>query len=356
VTARRIVRFVGLFLGAIGGVEYAVYILTQVSPGFAQRVEILVLSMVAGAIFGFFGLEYITIRPFIWVETKLRVTPLPDLFSALGGLTIGLVLAALAGIFLRDLPFGLNLVTSAALALVFGYWGISLGLQRRGEILALVRGWPQDGEARIVLDTSVLIDGRVIDIARSGFIAGRLLAPHFMLVELQNIADSAEPIRRQRGRRGLEIMEDLRHMVDLTVDITDHDYPDVAEVDHKLIRLAREQHAAILTTDYNLNMVAQLEGVRVLNINDLANALKPAMVPGEEITVTPVKEGKEPNQGVAYLADGTMVVVEGARHRLGETLTVSVTSVIQTAAGRMIFAAVPPGGVVVSGAIAQGRS
>jgi uncharacterized protein YacL len=214
----------------------------------------------------------------------------------------------------------------------------------------------------VLLDTSVLIDGRILDIARTGFVRGTVLAPHFMLAELQNIADSAEAIRRQRGRRGLEIMEDLKHMSDLIVEVSDRDYSDIAEVDHKLIRMAKEEHAAILTTDYNLNKVAQLEGVRVLNINDLANALKPAMVPGEEITVTPIKEGKEPNQGVAYLPDGTMVVIEGARHRLGETMTVAVTSLIQTAAGRMIFAAVQPGagalqpGSVVSGrAAAQGR-
>jgi uncharacterized protein YacL len=211
---------------------------------------------------------------------------------------------------------------------------------------------------RVLLDTSVVIDGRVADVARAGFLDGILLAPHFMLAELQHVADAAEPIKRQRGRRGLEILEELRRMPSIKVEVPEIDYPDLSDVDHKLIRLAHEMHAAILTNDYNLNRVAQLEGVRILNINDLANALKPAMVPGEEMTVTLIKEGKEPNQGVAYLADGTMVVVEGGRTRLGQTLSVSVTSVIQTAAGRMIFAAVqaPQGAGLSRTASFGGRS
>jgi uncharacterized protein YacL len=166
-----------------------------------------------------------------------------------------------------------------------------------------------------------------------------LVAPHFMLAELQSVADSPEPVRRARGRRGLEIVEELKAMPNLDVEVTAHDFPEVAEVDHKLIRLAHELGGSILTTDYNLNKVAQLEGVGVLNVNDLANAMKPAVVPGEEMMVTPLREGKEHNQGVGYLPDGTMVVIEGGRSHIGRSMAVMVTSVIQTAAGRMIFAA-----------------
>ncbi|HEV3232777.1 MAG TPA: hypothetical protein VG245_11055 [Candidatus Dormibacteraeota bacterium] len=340
-TARRVVRFVGLLFGVVGGLEYALFIITKgATPGgFGERSAVLVLCSLAGGIFGFFGLEYVTTRPFYWFETRLRQTPLPDLASAIIGLTVGLVLAALAGFFLGWLPYGLNFITSAALALLLGYWGVSLGLGRRDELFAVLRGIPLEAATITVIDTSVVIDGRVVDIAKAGFLRGKMIAPHFMLTELQQVADSADPVRRQRGRRGLEIMEELRRMPGLTVEVSDTDFIAIAEVDEKLLRLAKLVHGAILTTDYNLNKLAKIEGVAVLNVNDLANALKPAVVPGEELVVTPIKEGKEPNQGVAYLVDGTMVVVEGGRPRLNQTFPVRVTSVIQTPAGRMIFAA-----------------
>lgn len=341
-------RFVGLILGVLGGFEYAVYVVGHVATAPGQVTWILVLTCVAGAIFGYFGLEYVTLRPFRWTETQLRLTPLPDLVAALGGLSAGLIVAALGAYFLRDLPLGMNLIVSAAMALLFGYWGATIGLGRGEEVLALIRGWPVAQGSRLLLDTSVIIDGRVADIARTGFLDGVLMAPHFVLAELQQVADSADPIKRQRGRRGLEILEDLRAMPGIKIEVPERDYLDVREVDHKLIRMARETNAPILTTDYNLNKVAQLEGARILNINDLANSLKPAMVAGEELNVAVIKEGKEPGQGVGYLADGTMVVIEGGRSRIGTTATVRVTSVIQTTAGRMIFATAPqtPGGVL----------
>ena len=342
-TAKRVVRTVGLVTGAVGGLEYSLFIQTQTRLTAGPAVEIPLLCMLAGGIFGFFGLEYVTIKPFNWMETKLRETPIPDLAAALGCLAIGLIMAALVGYFLRDLPFGLNIVVSAALALLFGYWGLTIGLSRRDELVSLFGGQALERVNPVVLDTSVIIDGRVVDIARAGFLHRKLVAPHFMLAELQSVADSAEPVRRARGRRGLEIVEELKTMDNLEVQVTSHDFPDVPEVDHKLIRLAQELGGSILTTDYNLNKVAQLEGVQVLNVNDLANALKPAVVPGEEMTVTPLKDGKEHNQGVGYLGDGTMVVIEGGRNHIGRPMTVTVTSVIQTAAGRMIFAAASAG-------------
>ena len=347
-TARRVVRIVGLLLGVVAGLEYSLFILSETKLVAGAAVEVPLLCMLAGAIFGFFGLEYVTLKPFFWFEDKLRITPLLDLLSALAGMTIGLVLAALVGYFLRDLPFGLNIVVGAALALLFGYLGVKLGLERRDEIFAMLRGWPVARVTPTVIDTSAVIDGRLVDIARAGFIRGRVVAPHFMLAELQAVADSSDAIRRQRGRRGLEIVEELRSMPGVDLEVTDHDYPEVHAVDHKLIRLAREINGAILTTDYNLNKVAQLEGVAIQNINDLSNALKPVVVPGEELVVSMIKEGKEHNQGVGYLADGTMVVVEGGRRLLGQTAPVTVTSLIQTAAGRMIFAKAPaPPAVVV---------
>jgi uncharacterized protein YacL len=338
VTAKRVVRIVGLLLGIAAGLEYSLFILSETKLVAGPAVEVPILCMLAGAIFGYFGLEYVTIRPFFWVENKLRYTPLPDLVSALAGLAVGLLLAALAGYFLRNLPYGLNIVVGAAIALLFSYWGIKLGLERRDELMAMMRGQPVARVTPTVIDTSAVIDGRLIDIARAGFIRGQLVAAHFMLAELQSVADSADSIRRQRGRRGLEIVEELAAMPGVELEVLDQDFPDVPEVDHKLIRLAKQINGAILTTDYNLNKVAHLEGVSVQNINDLSNALKPVVVPGEELTVTLIKEGKEHNQGVAYLADGTMVVVEGGRRMLGQTTSVTVTSLIQTAAGRMIFA------------------
>ncbi len=337
-TARRVVRIVGLLLGVVAGLEYSLFILSETKLVAAAAVEVPLLCIFAGAIFGYFGLEYITLKPYFWIEDKLRFTPLPDLLSALAGLAVGLVLAALVGYFLRNLPFGLNVVVGAALALLFGYLGVKLGLERRDEVFAMLRGWPVARVTPTIIDTSAVIDGRLVDIARAGFIRGRVVAPHFMLAELQAVADSSDSIRRQRGRRGLEIVEELKAMPGIDLEVTDHDYPDVPAVDHKLIRLAKEINGAILTTDYNLNRVAQLEGVPIQNINDLSNALKPVVVPGEEMVVTLIKEGKEHNQGVGYLADGTMVVVEGGRRLLGQTSAVTVTSLIQTAAGRMIFA------------------
>jgi uncharacterized protein YacL len=336
-----VVRFVGLLLGVIGGLEYAIFIIGQTQNlGLAQKGQVLALCSLAGGIFGFFGLEYVTIRPFEWIETRLRRTPLPDLISALSGLVVGLGIAGLAGLFLSGLPFGLGFVASAAMALLFGYWGVTIGLSRREELFAVLRGQPLEAATVTVVDTSAVIDGRIADIARSGFLRGRMVAAQFMLAELQQVADSADPVRRQRGRRGLEIMDELRRLPSVTVEVVETDFFDLDEVDEKLLRLAKQLRGAILTTDYNLNRRAKVESVGVLNINDLANALKPAVVPGEELVVTPIKEGKEPNQGVAYLADGTMVVVEGGRPRLNQTLPVRVTSVIQTPAGRMIFAAV----------------
>lgn len=231
--------------------------------------------------------------------------------------------------------------TTSTLVLLFGYAGISLGLTRASNWEMLVSAMKtrqvQFGNPKIV-DTSVIIDGRIADICATGFLEGTLVIPRFVLQELQRIADSSDVLRRAKGRRGLDILKVLQQDESSTkVEIVDDDPPEVADVDGKIVRLAKQYSAKILTNDFNLNKVAQIENVAVLNINDLANALKPAVLPDEQMEVKIIKEGKEAYQGVGYLDDGTMVVVDGARDHIGKNVSVTVTSVLQTAAGRMIF-------------------
>lgn len=195
-----------------------------------------------------------------------------------------------------------------------------------------------NSQSQILVDTSAIIDGRIADIAKTGFVPGKLLVPRFVLAELQNIADSENPLRRGRGRRGLEMLNLIRQNPSVELDIIEENPGDVAEVDHKLVRLARDYHCNILTTDYNLNRVATIEEVQVLNINELANAIKTIVIPGEEMHVKVVQKGKEKNQGVAYLEDGTMIVVENGDKLIGKELDVEVTRIFQTVAGKMIFA------------------
>ena len=344
----RVFRLLGILLGLIAGLEYARFVISQAHVhGYTLRAVLLLLMMLAGGLFGYFGLPYVTTKPFFWLEHKLNVTPLPDLVAATVGLLIGLLIAALVGLFLQRLPWYLGFVISLIVAVVLAYWGVTLGLNRRTELMALILGStravvPTGGRrppGGTLLDTSVIIDGRIADIAHTGFLEGRLLVPHFVLAELQYIADSSDTLRRNRGRRGLEILNLLQKEPLVDIEFIDEDIPDVAEVDAKLIRLARKRQASIMTNDYNLNRVAQLEGVKILNVNDLANSLKPAVIPGEQMEVSIIKEGKELNQGVGYLDDGTMIVVENGRRYLNQTVGVVVTSVLQTAAGRMIFAA-----------------
>lgn len=225
------------------------------------------------------------------------------------------------------------------LMLFLGYLGFSVGLKLKGDLRLLPA--PTFGSGRLelakVLDTSVIIDGRIADICKLGFIEGTLVIPRFVLSELQNIADSPDPLRRTRGRRGLDILNEIQKQVAISVRISEIDYPETREVDAKLVRLAKEMHAKIVTNDFNLNKVAQFQGVDVLNINDLANALKPIVLPDEDFVIKIIKEGKEVGQGVGYLDDGTMVVIENGGKLIGKEVKVTVTSVLQTSAGQMIF-------------------
>jgi uncharacterized protein YacL len=232
-------------------------------------------------------------------------------------------------------------VISFGLMAVFGYGGLLIGLSRGkaisvAAIFRLFRGQGMEEHLKI-LDTSVIIDGRIADVCETGFLEGVFILPQFILQELQHIADASDAMKRARGRRGLDILHKIQKMSRITVRIVDEDFPKIKEVDAKLVALAKLLNAKVITNDFNLNKVAELQGVSVLNINELANSLKPVVLPGEAMKVFILKEGKEYNQGVAYLDDGTMVVVENARRLIGKNSDVTVTSVLQTTAGRMIF-------------------
>jgi uncharacterized protein YacL len=279
----------------------------------------------------------------ILVESGLRDTAVSSLLGAVVGGIVGLVVAKTIGAALFWANSADTRIAFLHTVLLVGlpYLGLVVG-GRRGEWLeparlaALFREAGPERQYKI-LDTSVIIDGRIADVCETGFVAGTLVVPQFVLKELQFIADSSDSLKRNRGRRGLDILSRIQKMAGVQVTISDVDFPDVREVDLKLIELARTLHGEIVTNDFNLNKVAQLRGVDVLNINELANALKPVVLPGEFMKVFILKEGKEYNQGVAYLDDGTMVVVDNARRLIGRTIDVVVTSVLQTTAGKMIF-------------------
>lgn len=241
-----------------------------------------------------------------------------------------------------ELPVAVAAVFKVIMVLILSYLGIIFAMRGRDEfslIIPYVKFERQDQkDTLMILDTSVIIDGRVFDICQTHFLEGRFLIPRFVLKELQQVADSADALKRNRGRRGLEILNKLKKSSGVSIKIHDEDFPEISAVDEKLVKLGKLLGVKILTTDFNLNKVAELQGVTILNINDLANALRPVVLPGETIEVRPVKEGKEPNQAVGYLDDGTMIVVDNGRKLIGQTLQVSVTSVLQTSAGRMIFA------------------
>ncbi|MGD1994719.1 MAG: TRAM domain-containing protein, partial [Anaerolineae bacterium] len=266
------------------------------------------------------------------------------------GLVIGLIIAALLALPLSLLPSPINQILPFVSAVIFGYLGVVAMTARQQEVFSFVRGSRGTGKALpaaepqerlappVLLDTSVIIDGRIADISQTGFLRGELLVPNFVLNELQHIADSSDTLRRNRGRRGLDILRRLQEESVSPVRITDTDVEGVHEVDDKLVLLAKQLRCAIVTNDYNLNRVAELQGVPVLNINELANAVKTVYLPGESFRVSIIQEGKETDQGVGYLDDGTMVVIENGRPHIGSTIDVNVTKVLQTAAGRMIFA------------------
>src|SRR4051812_34819979 len=282
----------------------------------------------------------------IGFEMRVRRASLKTLIGAAIGSILGITGAFLIGVLIsiqKEAAVSAEMQTFLTIALAFfmGYIGLMVGAEK-GDYIDLSalggifsdKNVPRDYK---ILDTSVIIDGRIADVAETGFLGGSLIIPHFILAELQQVADSADSSKRQRGRRGLDMLQRLRNNSKLDVQIVETDFPAVKEVDLKLIELGKQLDAVIVTNDFNLNKVSQLRGVQVLNINELANALKPVVLPGEAMRVFILKEGKEYNQGVAYLDDGTMVVVDNARRLIGKTADIAVTSVLQTTAGKMIF-------------------
>jgi uncharacterized protein YacL len=329
------------------------------------------LTLVIGFMVGPFLIRQ-TERLIRWWETKLVKIPVVDLMGAIFGLIIGLIIASLLGPSLSRIPI-IGVYLPLLMSILLGYLGLSLGMKRREEIFNLGRlrnlyvrekkkevkqgGGAASGEAVAasagenqalsaasgfsgipkILDTSVIIDGRISDIYQTGFLSGTIVVPRFVLTELQHIADSSDGLKRNRGRRGLDILNSMRKEMQGDIQVSDTDFPEATEVDSKLVLLAQQINGDILTNDYNLNKVAELQGVRVLNINDLVNALKPVFLPGEEMVVHVIKEGKEQRQGIGYLDDGTMIVVDLGKKYINQTIYTIVTSVLQTSAGRMIF-------------------
>jgi uncharacterized protein YacL len=320
-----------LFVAAVGYSAYQLHPIVAVPmPILGDAMSNLIFGLVTGALF-------------VVIEIRLKDTSVTHLLGALIGGAIGLAAAKTIGaaLYWANLSDSRVVFLHSLILLGFPYLGLSMGA-RRGDwlqpenLISLFRSTGPRRRYRI-LDTSVIIDGRIADICETGFMDGTLVIPQFVLKELQLVADSSDSMKRNRGRRGLDILQKIQKMSGLEVTISDVDFPEVREVDLKLIELARTLQGKIVTNDFNLNKVAQLRGVDVLNINELANSLKPVVLPGELMKVFILKEGKEYNQGVAYLDDGTMVVVDNARKTIGKTIDVVVTSVLQTTAGKMIF-------------------
>jgi uncharacterized protein YacL len=312
-------------------------------------IRLIITLTLAGAALGLLIAPYLTTRPFFLIQAKLKQIPASKLVSAVIGLAIGLAIAALMYPSLSNVPGPYGGILPVVVSIIFGYIGSAVMVMRQRDIFNLIGPrfpivGPSDSFGRkstddvLLLDTSVIIDGRIADISHTGFIRNTLLIPGFVLNELQYIADSPDPLRRNRGRRGLQVLERLQKESLVPVQITDLDVEGVKGVDDKLVVLAKQLSCPIITNDFNLNSVAKLQGVVVLNLNELSNAVKTVILPGETVNVKIIQEGKERDQGVAYLDDGTMIVVENGKHFLNRNLVVTVTRVIQTSAGRMIFA------------------
>ncbi|SHK21074.1 PIN/TRAM domain-containing protein [Tepidibacter formicigenes] len=321
-----------------------------------SEIYVILGAIVSGVIMGFI---FFLISPWLleegknianFIENELSKIPPMEILIGSIGLIIGLFIAYLVSNLLLQIPVPIvGTVLSVIVYIFMGYIGINIAKRYKDDlfnITSLINKIPNPKEKTSkkglkatpkILDTSVIIDGRIADICKTGFIEGKLVIPGFVLEELRHIADSSDDLKRVRGRRGLDILNKIQQELDIEVEIYEKDFEDIAEVDSKLLKLAQVTDGKVVTNDYNLNKVAQFQGVEVLNINELANAVKPVVIPGEEMIVQVIKEGKESGQGIAYLDDGTMIVVDGGRKYIGETIDVLVTSVLQTAAGRMIF-------------------
>jgi len=353
-----ILRLIGMVIFAYFGIELARYfeIPASGSPDAYRLTIVVVLSFSA---IGLLLTPWITIKPFNHVRNKIRQMPVSQLTSAVIGMIIGLAISALLTPALSALPQPFSQILPLTGTVLFAYLGVWVMAIRHQDIYALFElpllafskrlpklatPTPQKGLSTapivqaILVDSSVIIDGRIADIAKTGFIMGTLLVPRFILNEIQHVSDSSDQSRRKRGRHGLEVLSRLQEDADVDLRIIDKDVPDTREADSKLVTLASQLDCPIMTTDYNLNKVAKLQGISVLNINELANSVKSVYLPGEGMNLRIIQDGTEPGQGVGFLKDGTMVVVQGGARHMNRTVDVNVTKVLQTSAGRMIFA------------------
>lgn len=354
---KKIVHLFFILTGGTIGYLYVPDIIKLLDFTSAKWITSPYLGLIIGAvilfIFSYLVADYI-VNFLRWIEDALIRIPVGDLLFGSLGLIAGLVVAYLINIPLRYIEISLvSQFVPLFVTILLGYFGFQIGFRRREELMNLFNfnrkekksATPQNEKAAEqqqpkakILDTSVIIDGRIADICQTKFLEGTIVIPQFVLGELQHIADSSDALKRNRGRRGLDVLNRIQKELPVKVEIYEGDFEDIQEVDSKLIKLAKVINGIVVTNDFNLNKVCDLQGVRVLNINDLANAVKPVVLPGEELVVQVIKDGKEQNQGIAYLDDGTMIVVEEGRNYIGKTIEVLITSVLQTSAGRMIFA------------------
>lgn len=354
---RKVVHLFFIILGGTMGYLYLPVIVRLLNVAESSWLTSSILGMIVGAII-FFILSYLLVNYIVnffrWVEDGLVKIPAMDLFFGSIGLIVGLVIAYFINMPFQDMSIRVfSQVLPLFIMIILGYLGFQVGFRRREEFMNILK--PTKKEKRRsneeedtdttsvrpsskILDTSVIIDGRIADICQTNFLEGTIVIPQFVLGELQHIADSSDALKRNRGRRGLDILNRIQKELAVPVEIYEGDFEDIPEVDSKLIKLAKVIDGIVVTNDFNLNKVCDFQGVSVLNINDLANAVKPVVLPGEELHVQVIKDGKEHNQGVAYLDDGTMIVVEEGRDYIGKNIEVVITSVLQTSAGRMIFA------------------
>ncbi|GIN72232.1 putative PIN and TRAM-domain containing protein YacL [Bacillus sp. J14TS2] len=353
---KRIVQACILLLGGTLGIFLLPLLLKLVTLDHVVLINNPYITALLGAII-FYLITFWTVNPIVnfvkRIEDVLVKAPITDILFGSLGLGFGLLLAYLMGLAINQMQIPiLDTFVPILLTLLLGYLGFQVGFKKRDELTSFFqnRGGKKRGEESQeakkeqvsnrmkILDTSVIIDGRIADICQTGFLDGIIVIPLFVLEELQHIADSSDSLKRNRGRRGLDILNRIQKEVNINVEMYDGDFEDIQEVDSKLVKLAKLMDGTVVTNDFNLNKVCEFQNVKVLNINDLANAVKPVVLPGEELNVQVIKDGKEYNQGVAYLDDGTMIVVEEGRNYIGKRIDVIVTSVLQTSAGRMIFA------------------
>ena len=343
----RSIHVLGAALGGLTGIILVIAQLAVFQP--APGAPVLVAGwVVAWIVLGYTLLPYLTVIPAKSALRAVQQLSTAEFVTAIIGLFLGLLLGLLLGLPLSALPSPIGTIAPLGISIFLGLAMVGLTVAKRhdlitaAESMGIIRRSPADGEGggvpRILVDTSAIIDGRIADIADSGFLFGVLEVPRFVLDEVQRLADSSDSLRRTRGRRGLEILARMRKTGTTPVQVIDEDVPGTPEVDSKLVALAKKNGRAVLTNDLNLNRIADLQGVRVLNVNSLANAVKPALLPGEELRIRVIQPGKDAGQGVGYLDDGTMVVVEGGAKAIDSEVEVTVTRVLQTVAGRMVFA------------------